>query len=206
MNLIYVLNSLIWSAIGFVAGFVIARLGGGVNEIRKNTLMDVTAAQVAADNSAEGHAETQAARKRRMDLHHLTSQQIIGLAIVVMSLLSIGLVAITNYQLQQSTQQLNRVTACTARYNVDYTNALRARDVVAQQTRAQAREQAIAGKQLWLGFLANAPKAGEVASPAQHDASIAVLNHYLASVDAYAAALDESNKAAATYPLPGNTC
>lgn len=99
------------------------------------------------------------------------------------------------------------VSNCQAAYVRSVTLSLQARDRAADRTRADAKDHTLADKQLWLGFMANSsPRAGQLPTQAQLDASLAGLRHYLTSSDAYVASLDNASRTGRAAPIPSEQC
>lgn len=184
MNGFYVLNSLLWSIAGGAAGFKVGRMQRDLTELKRRAHMDEP---VERPNGS------------RWALHKPNVQQIIGIAVVIMAVLSVGTVVAYS-------QRLNNISECLAVYISAYNDALRARDDVAQASRQGAKDFASADKELWLGFLKNAPAAGQPATSEQRAASIAVLNQFLTKTDGYITSLDRVSQARAAFPLPDNHC
>lgn len=189
MNIPYALNSLIWSLVGAAGGYFFGRMRADVSALRKKVNME-------SPTDAPG---TPARREHWWSLHRPDVQRITGVVVVLLSLASIISVLYQNVR-------LNQATACYVRFTHDYSDALRARDAESQQARLDAIDYTKASAELWLGFLANAPKAGQLATPEQRDASIAVLNRYLSSNRAYLASLGAVSRAARNHPILNAQC
>jgi predicted carbohydrate-binding protein with CBM5 and CBM33 domain len=104
------------------------------------------------------------------------------------------------------TAQLKRATGCYLRLAQDTATALRARDADSAQARVDAITYTKASADLWQGFLSNAPSPGQIATPAQRDASLKVLSQYFVANRAYVASLERVRLSAEHYPLPSSTC
>lgn len=189
MSTAYLISSLAWSLIGFVLG----RLTVNVEQIRRSM----------STNDEELSAEQlpPSPRRRRLPVvHKLGAQQIVGMVVVIVALLSILLVAWQNVRLNQS-------ISCQSRFNQVYEDALRASDEVAELALQDAKGLAISNKELWLGLLRNA--SSDPATPptaAQRAASIATLNNFLVDVDAYVVSLEKVIQARVTFVVPDNKC
>lgn len=112
-------------------------------------------------------------------------RRLIGVALVVVSIFGVTAVAIQTYRLGQAIE-------CQADYNRAFASALAARTESARVERENERN-------LWLAFLANAPREPGQQNPEGRDASIKALNNYLAG-------LERGNRDRRESPLPTRKC
>lgn len=189
----YVLNSLIWSVVGAVIGYRYGKMQMDVNEMKRrlhmsespNTPVDPTPA---------------VAKELRWGLHRPSVQQVVGVVVIVMSLVSVSV--IFGY-----THRLNSVSTCLSNYVSAYNEALKSRDAIASKSRTSLSGFIQSDVDLWLGILKNVPsQAGQQATEAQRAASLVVLNNFLAKSRDSIASLDEVGKARQDFPIPDNTC
>jgi hypothetical protein len=191
VSLAYVVSSAMWSIFGAGAGYYVGRMGTEVSALRKKADMDQSDdpnVTPAPDGSGSW-----------WELHRPPMQRVIGIVVVFMALASIAGVI---YQ----TAQLKRATGCYLRLAQDTATALRARDADSAQARVDAITYTKASADLWQGFLSNAPSPGQIATPAQRDASLKVLSQYFVANRAYVASLERVRLSAEHYPLPSSTC
>jgi hypothetical protein len=135
----------------------------------------------------------------RWALHKPNMQQLIGIIVVIMAIVSVSVAV--GYS-----RQLNSVSTCLNGYVNAYNNVLKDRDIFANQSRTSLRDYIVASDDLWAGFLKNAPSPGSVATSAQRDASIAVLTQYFEKSKIVISALDATSVARQRFPIPDNHC
>jgi hypothetical protein len=135
----------------------------------------------------------------RWALHKPNVQQLIGIVVVVMAIISVSVAV--GYA-----RQLNSVSTCLNGYVNAYNNVLKERDTFANQSRTSLRDYVIASDDLWAGFLKNAPAPGESTTSAQREASIAVLTQYFAKSKVVVSSLDATSEARLRFPIPDNHC
>lgn len=182
MNMNYVLSSMVWSLVGIVIGDYLGR-----TRMRRKVVM--------TDSEGPGTP----AKRRGLHFHRPNLQQLIGVAVVVLALISVILVT---YQ----RTELRSATSCYAQFATNYSDALRARDADAQRAREDLIEYTLASAALWQGFLASAPPPGQQPTAEQRAASLKVLDRYFASNANYVASLRAVQEAAKRHPIPAVQC
>lgn len=181
----YVLNSAFWSAVGAVGGYLFGRMRRDVSELRKRVTME------------QSNAPKTAVRGENSS-HRLTLQQILGLVVVVLALISIG-------TLRYQNARLSHAQACYVQLAHDTARALQARDVDSQRSRAASIDNNTAISRLVQGFLSNAnPSAAPTAE--QRQQAITSLATYYKASQTYSAALQALNQSAQAYPIPDAQC
>jgi hypothetical protein len=194
----YVINSLLWSFVGAVIGYKYCKMQLDVNEMKRRLHM-------ASDSPSNGapvvpvEAEPPVPEESQWALHKPNMQQLIGIIVVVMAIVSVSVAV--GYS-----RQLNSVSTCLNGYVNAYNSVLKDRDTFANQSRTSLRDYIVASDDLWAGFLKNAPAPGETATSAQRDASIAVLSQYFAKSKIVISALDATSAARLRFPIPDNHC
>jgi hypothetical protein len=195
MNGSYVLNSLIWSFVGGLIGYQYCKMKLDVTRLKRHTHLE--------DGGEESAVPTVEPQRLWFALHRPTAQNVIGLVVILMAVISI--VSVVLY-----IRQVNAVSKCLTDYQAAYNNVLRDRDQVSAQSRDSLRGFIIASDGLWKGLVLNAPPPGQESSTAQKEAqraaSLAVLNTYFTGSTKAVAALDAVDQARQKFPLPVNLC
>jgi hypothetical protein len=184
---IYALQSVLYGAVGIVAGFIVGYIARDTHYRRRSS-----------QPMHEPPAQPVTGWRRyvtRIGFSHILGTLVVALALVSTLLLS------------QQAARYNRASDCLASYTETYSAVLKERDAVNARGRQDARQLTKAERQMWETVLANAPTAaGQQPTQAQRDASIEALRRYFASSDAYLAALDRTDQARLQYPVPSNLC
>lgn len=184
----YVLNSLIWSAVGAFAGYHYCRMRLDIAELKRRGNVEETPL-----------AETDSTPPRWWDLHRPAIQRAVGIVVIIMALISVS--SAVAYS-----RRLNSVSSCLASYVNAYNDVLRDRDNFAEQSRSSLRDFITSDSDLWKSFLANAPATGQTSTPAQREASIAALNNFFTKSDKSVKSLDAVSAARNRFPIPENLC
>jgi hypothetical protein len=197
VNIFYVINSLVWSLVGGLAGFKYGQLYRDNVEIKRRLSM----VESELPDTPDAPAPVAPVRPPRWKvlLHEPSSRQLVGVVVIIMAVLTVISGAFYSHQ-------RNAESNCQTAYFNAYTEALRSRDDLATRSRAGLEAYIAASNDLWLGFLKNAPVAGGQSTDAQRAASIAILNDYLAKSRASIADLQEVDRAKQVFPIPANTC
>lgn len=183
----YILSCLIWSAVGFFLGTRYGQLERKVIEIERQHVVSTP------EDPIDPVISVKPPRKRpAWHVPTLDRQRMFGFILVLLALATVYYV--------------HRTEQCVTAFYQDTVDALQARDAASGVSRVSAKTVWLADKGLWLGLLQNARAPGTAETPEQRAASLAVLNHYLDSVDRYVAAIDASGTAAARFPLPDIRC
>lgn len=126
--------------------------------------------------------------------------QLLGVIIALLALLS-------TLAIVDQSSRYNAASDCLAFYVQEYNKVLKDRDNIASLGRKDAREKTMAEVRMWRSFLDNIPNSsGRPATPEQRASSIQAVQQYFVSADAYLAALDRSDQARLSYPIPDNRC
>lgn len=189
----YVLNSLMWSAVGGVVGYKYCKMQMDIDDLKRQKHMDEVPTFI------NGEEQPPPVRSSRFGLHLPSVQQVIGAVVVVLAVITVGISV-------NSSQKLNAVSNCLASYIDEYNKVLKDRDEVGNQSRDALRDFIIADDALWSGFLENASKPGQSQTPAQREAAIATLTRFFGQSKTVVAALDASSQAKQRFPIPDNNC
>lgn len=191
----YVLNSLLWSIAGAVIGYRYGKMQMDVNEMKRRLQMSES-----SNTPVDPPPLDAPTKELRWGLHRPNVQQVVGVVVIVMSLVSVSV--IFGYA-----HRLNSVSTCLSNYVSAYNEALKSRDEIANKSRTSLSGFIQSDVDLWLGILKNVPaQAGQQATEAQRAASLVVLNNFLAKSRDSIASLDEVGKARHDFPIPDNTC
>lgn len=185
MTTSYIINSVLWSAVGGIGGYYFGRMRRDVSELRKRVAMDQSDAPGAVAQGQRTH-------------HRPTMQQILGVVVVVLALISIATVRYQNAQLAHAQQ-------CYVQFVHDTAGALQARDADSQRAREANIGYLTAMSSLVQGFLTSAnPNSAPTAE--QRQEAVASLATFFKANQSYSAALQALNRSAQTYPIPDAHC
>lgn len=175
---------IIWSLVGLIVGFIAGYTIRCFLDSRK----------------VAGVPQDTPPSPKHVTRRKLNSTQILGIVVAALAVGS-AILAVTQ------SLRYNAATECVAAYNQAHNEALRNRDEITARARADAKEYARSQRLMWEALLSNSPaEAGELPTRAQRDAMIQAVQRFNGANARYIAALEATDQARLTYPIPDNRC